>query len=1012
MSNSNDQVEFIEIESIEEVGREEVYDITVEENHNFFSEGMLVHNCLGGIFAGDYWANKDLGEQEVKSAMSETAERLKSIFGDRFYAEVQWNAIPEQHELNKHVIDIAEKHDLELVSNADAHYYHPDKWQARELYKQLGWLGKKSPETMRDKVPDKKEDLECELYPKNGDQMFEEYKKTSEEMGIDYDDELIKQSIERTHHIAHDRIEDFYPDDTVKLPDFANPEGDQTPAEKLRELAVDGLQSRKGGTLEWSKEYLERLDRELDVISDRGFSKYFLTCKKIVDEGKKYMLFGPSRGSGGGSLVSYLVGITEIDPIEHDLLFSRFLRKDADGYPDIDLDVSDRDYLREKLIEKWGESSVAAVSNFNTLKLRSLVKDISKYLGIPFKEVNNVTSNMMDEATPKAKKANNIEPADFYTPTYEEVKKYSPSLQKFLKNHPKIETYINDLYGQVRNVSKHAGGLIITENLDEKMPLITSKGTRQTPWSEGSKRRDLEPLGFIKYDLLGLKTLRVFESCIEKILKSQGKDPCFENTKDFYYEKLHPDKLDFNNQDVYENVYHEGNWVGNFQFTQEGAQNLCERVKPRNLTELAAVTSIFRPGPLNAGVDEDYLEAKNNPEHITYEHPKMKEVTEDTYGFLIFQEQIAQAAHKLGKNISLDEGNLLRKIITKKGLPPEKKKKKEDLHDRFIDGCIEDGLDRAEARSLWEKFEYFSGYGFNKSHAIGYMIVSYQCAWLFHNYPAEWTAAFLDNEPEKKKEKAISIAKEVGYEIGMPNVNESSDKWEVSNNGDKLLQPLTDIKGLGEAGYSQILEHRPFDKIEDLILEDEIDYRPLNKRVVGRMIRVTACDDLMDDRFENRKHLWLSAAKDKPSSENMLEKNIKEYSGEEEFGRNEYIETITDLTGVYPLGKVLTQDVLQQLKGHSVPPLGMMHPNPQKGAKNLCWFIIKDKEMRETNNRGRKYWVIRVTDTTNETNSIKIWNASYSDPVNKHHPYMANLDYDPNWGYSMKGLAGNARMLG
>lgn len=981
------------------------YDMLEEYNEGIISTS----SCLGGIFAGDYWDHRDEGDQAVRQAMSQTAERMKDIFGDRFYAEVQWNAIQEQHELNKFVIETAEKHDLELVSNADAHYYSPDKWQARELYKQLGWLGKDSPETMRDNVPDTKDELSCELYPKNGDQMFADYKRYSEEMGFKYDDELIKESIEKTYHIAHNRIEDFYPENSVKLPDFANPDDGITPAEKLRELAEDGLVDRKGGAIEWSKEYLQRLDTELEVIEERGFSKYFLTCKKIVDEGKKHMLFGPSRGSAGGSLVSYLLGITEVDPIEHGLLFSRFLRKDAEGYPDIDLDVSDRDELRERLIDKWGEDSVAAVSNFNTLKLRSLIKDISKYLGIPFKEVNDVTSNMMDEATPKAKKANDIK-AGFYTPTYEEVKKFSPSLQNFLKKYPEIEEYVDDLYGQVRNVSKHAGGLIITENLDQKMPLINSKGTTQTPWSEGARRRDLEPLGFIKYDLLGLKTLRVFESCIEKILKREGKQPIFENVKEFFHDKLHPDELDFNDQEIYENVFHDGKWVGIFQFTQEGAQNLCQRVKPRSLTELAAVTSIFRPGPLNAGVDEDYLKAKNNPDEITYEHEKMKEITEDTYGFLLFQEQIAQAAHKLGNNISLDEGNLLRKIITKKGLPEDKKKKKESLHSRFIEGCVEKGLSEKEARDLWNKFEYFSGYGFNKSHAIGYMIVAYQCAWLLTKYPAQWTAAFLDNEPEKKKEKAISIAKEAGYDIGLPNINESSDKWEVAKDGDKLLQPLTDIKGLGDAGFSQIMEHRPFNSIEELIFKEEIDYRPLNKRVIGRLIRTTACDDLMDDRFQNRKHMWLAVASDKPSSEKKLKENIETYSTSQGFTDIEFIDTITDLTGVYPLHSVISNKARKRLNELAVPPMGMMDPNPMDGAENLCWFIIKDKKLRKARN-GNKYWVITVTDTTNETNHIKIWNASENDPIVRHQAYMANLDYDPNWGFSMGGLAGNIKMI-
>ena len=244
--------------------------------------------------------------------------------------------------------------------------------------------------------------------------------------------------------------------------------------------------------------------------------------KSISDVANTMMLSGPGRGSAAGSLVAYALGITQVDPIKYGLLFSRFLRSDATDYPDIDYDVSDSMLLKDKLIEMWGEDTVAPISNWNTLQLRSLVKDISKHYNIPFTEVNNVTHVMMAEATPEAKRKHGIK-AGVYTPTFEEVMEYSDSLSRFLQKYPQVKSHILGLVGQRRSCSRHAGGVVIAENLDASMPLINSKGVRQTPWSEGQNVRHLEPMGFIKFDLLGLSTLKMMEGCIEHILQRHFK---------------------------------------------------------------------------------------------------------------------------------------------------------------------------------------------------------------------------------------------------------------------------------------------------------------------------------------------------------------------------------------------------------------------------------------------------------------------------------------------------------
>ena len=289
-----------------------------------YNEGIIAASaCLGGVYAGNYWENREEGPEAVLSAMRETTKRMVDIFGDRWYAEIQWNNIKEQHELNQYVIQVAQELGVRLITTADSHYPNPTAWKDRELYKRLGWLGKGKPSWADEEsqLPEGVEEIGYELYPKNGDQIWESYKQYSDSMGFSYDDDTIMESIEETHRIAFDRIESFLPDNTVRLPEFVVPAG-FTATQALVNYALEGLKDRG---LHENKEYVDRLKHELNVIDERGFSKYFLTMKSIVDVATGMMLTGPGRGSAAGSLVAYVLGITQVDPIKYDLLFSRFL---------------------------------------------------------------------------------------------------------------------------------------------------------------------------------------------------------------------------------------------------------------------------------------------------------------------------------------------------------------------------------------------------------------------------------------------------------------------------------------------------------------------------------------------------------------------------------------------------------------------------------------------------------------------------------------------------------------
>ncbi len=974
-------------------------DYAMLKKHN---KGVIAASaCLGGVYAGDYWQNRDAGEDAIADAMRHTTQKMQSIFGDRWYGELQWNNVPEQHELNQFIIQMHYEFGVQLISTADSHYYSPEAWKDRELYKRLGFLGKR-PEWMSEDLPVDVEEVGYELYPKNGDQMWESYKKYSDMCGAEYDDDLILNSIKETHNIAFNRIESFFPDNTVRLPDFVVPEG-QTPGQALALLCISG--AREKGFHNKS-EYVSRLKREVAVIEDRGFSKYFLTMKAIADKATLMQLTGAGRGSAAGSLVAYTLGITQVDPIRHGLQFERFLTKGGSGYPDIDYDVSDPMVLKEQLIEEWGDNTVVPITNWNTLQLRSLIKDISKFYGIEFTEVNAVTNKMVHEATPLAKKAHGIT-AGVYNPTFEELMEYSESLQKFLNKYPDVKTHVNALYGQTRSASRHAGGVVVGENLNEWMPLINSGGVRQTPWSEGMNVRHLEPMGFIKFDILGLASLRMIEGAIGHVLKRYHdiEQPTFSDVKKFYEDNLHPEKLDLDDKQVWRNIFHAGKWAGIFQFTEGGAQSFCKQAQPDNITDLAAITSIYRPGPLSAGVDKAYVGAKQNPDDVDYLNYQVREVTEETYGFLIFQEQIALLAHKLGKNLSLDEGNKLRKLLTKKGTG-EVEKEKDKIWCKFKDGCIEKGMKSYEAKQLWDKFEYFSGYGFNKSHAVSYCVLSFQCAWLLNYYPECWMAAFLDKEPDSRKEKAINIAKSYGFEIEPLNVNTSGVVWEISDDGKTLIQPLSSIKGLGDSAIKQIIENRPFNTIEEFLFNESITYSKLNKKSVDALCRSQALNCLMDDRFTGLKHFWSSVAVDRPRKEKNLLENIDNYRDEGDFTEEEKIQYLVDLIGVFPISLVMNETLQSKIDSLMIPPISEFDAELQ-----VCWFIPREVIVKKTRN-GKDFYIVRVVDSNSETNTIKCWGVKPDkDFIFVNRPYMARLDWDPQWGFSTRSVRKMFKLL-
>jgi DNA polymerase-3 subunit alpha len=498
------------------------------------------------------------------------------------------------------------------------------------------------------------------------------------------------------------------------------------------------------------------------------------------------------------------------------------------------------------------------------------------------------------------------------------------------------------------------------------------------------------------------------EGAISHILRRHHgiKEPSFDDIKKWYDENLEPNVLDLNDQKVYKNVFHRGKWAGVFQFTEKGAQGFCKKAKPESIIDISAITSIYRPGPLSAKVHNHYVKAKRNPMSVKYLHPLVKEVTEETYGFLIFQEQIALLAHKLGKDLSLDEGNMLRKLLTKKGTGKGNEKKMA-IHKKFIEGCVEKGIKETDAQTLWQTFEYFSGYGFNKSHAVSYSILSYQCAYLLTYYPVEWMAAYLDKEPEGRKERAINIVQSLGYRVERPHINESGQVWEIGSDNKSLIQPLTSIKGLGDKAVEQILQHRPFNNVEELLFNEDIVYSKLNKKALDVMARCGAMNCLMDERFTGMKHFWSAVAVDRPKKEKDLIDNIELYKPEGDFSDMEKIEYLTGLTGIFPFSLVLKNDVYDSIKKNKIPALGEYDK-----AIGVAWFIPREVIEKKTKT-GKPYYIVKTIDDTNNQFAIKCWGVNPAmDRVAINRPYLAKLDYNETWGFSSRSISRNWRMIG
>lgn len=1013
-------IDVLEVEDLDYT--EDVYDITVEDNHNFFANGVVVHNCLGGIYSGTILRGEAYGKtsEQIIGALKNLTDRFTDAVGqENFFLELQFNKLPKQHTVNKYLIQLARKTGVKLITTCDSHYPDPSKWQARELYKKLGWMGSKLDQGALPKF----EDLKCELYPKNASQMWDEYKASySEYEFYQGTEEEVRDAIERTHDIAWQHCEDAWVDTKPKLPKVDTPE--KSAFRQLTELVMDALK-REG--LDDKPEYVERAKYELGDIKFLKCASYFITMYRVFNLAKEKTLLGAGRGSGAGSLVNYLLGITQIDPIPYGLLWSRFLGRHRVSFPDIDTDAGDRDVLIDAARELFGDDAVIPVSNFNTLKLKSLIKDISKIYGVPFEEVNEMTGPLQDEVMPLAR--DDDQEKSVFVLKHEDCMKYSPKYKAFMEKYPAVAAHVETLFMQNRSIGRHAGGVLLADpdDLAANMPIIGVRGELQTPWTEGMNFRNLEDNGFLKFDFLGLTLLKDVENCIGRILMKQG-NPCptFLDIKAFFDKNLNCRYVKQDDPAVWKHVYQDGAFVSVFQMTAEGARKFCRAVKPTKIEDLTAITAIYRPGPLKANVHNLFVEARKK-DHIDYPHPIIEQVLGPTKNFVVYQEQFMLLAEKLG-GFSPGEADQLRKTLVKKSLDTLDKKssEKEIAKKKFIEGAERlHGVKPEVTEPLWQTIDNMSVYCFNKSHSLAYAIDSYYAAWLHTHYEKEWLATALQSASSNPKElsKTISEIKALGFKFSKHDINYSGKQWDYSEEAGAFVPPLGSVKGIGNAAVEEILVNRPYKDLKTMLYDDAGDWRhsKVNKTVLTALCQIEGLESLEDfqyGRIENHKQLLLALTDDKNYetlrkglyglTASQLKKKAKagepvipivdflleELQGTEDWTRDEKITLCYDLTSTIDADLLFPLDIMEKVLSKDVPRL---HDIPV-GSEGIGWFCMQSAEMKKTKN-GKIFYRCKAIDDDFRTAWIRVWGTPQEE-IKPYTLWVGKAQHDPQWGFS------------
>ncbi|WP_454190348.1 DNA polymerase III subunit alpha [Paenibacillus sp. Marseille-Q7038] len=779
-----------------------------------YNEGII---CLSACLGGEIPQHILMGRIDEAR---EAALRYKTIFGDRFYLELQDHGLAEQKRVNPELIRLSKELDIPLVATNDAHYLSEEDAEVQDVLICIG-TGKTVDDEDRLRIPS------SQLYLKSSEQMKSLFPH-------------VPEAIENTVRIA-DRTDLKLEFGNYILPAYRPiPEG-LTPGEYLKLLCEEGLRSRYEDTSRWSsdegkKELFDRLYYELGVIEEMGFSDYFLIVWDFIAYAhQEGIATGPGRGSSAGSLVAYVLRITNVDPIKYRLLFERFLNPERITMPDIDIDFSDerRDEVIDYVSRKYGREHVAQIITFGTLAARAAVRDVGRVLSIPYAEVDKAAKLIPGQI------GMNITKALELTPELKALYETKPKTRELLDMAKKVE-------GMPRHASTHAAGVVISRDpLTDVVPLQEgSEGAALTQYS----MENLESIGLLKMDFLGLRTLSIIERCLRWVSEQEGKVPDFRYISD-------------DDPKTYE-MLGSGDTTGIFQLESAGIRRVLKDLKPSVFEDIISVLALYRPGPME--FIPKYIQGKHGLIEVEYPHQDLIPILEDTYGIIVYQEQIMQIASSMA-GFSLGEADLLRRAVSKK------KREVLDLErEHFVKGSAAQGYSKEEADQVYDMIVRFANYGFPRAHAAAYGILAFQTAYLKAHYPAPFMASMLTAVMgnHRKVAEYVVECRRMGIPILPPDVNESGilftpvvegnehslgdDTAKEENTQGRIRFGLAAIKNVGTQAMESILAVRskdgPFESLLDFCRR--VDLRVCNKRVIESLIQAGAFDQLPGHRAQ------------------------------------------------------------------------------------------------------------------------------------------------------------------
>ena len=767
-----------------------------------YSEGLI---CLSGCVSGEFSRALLTGDGAAAEAQLEDATRIAEwyhrVFGDRYYIEIQDNGLQIQRRAREAAVEVARRMGLPVVATSDAHYVNQEDAEAQDVLLCIN-TGKFRTDTNRMRM--------------EGDQFF---LRSPEQMYAAMSGD--EDAVARSQEIA-DSVDIDLELGKRHFPTFTPPEAESS-EDFLRRLCIEGLTERyagrgdrvEGGKL--SAEVMARLDRELSVINKLGFCDYFLIVWDFVRFAVERGIPCTARGSGVGSLVCYALKLSHVCPLQYDLLFERFLDENRLEAPDIDIDFCKerRGEVIQYVKDKYGEANVAQIGTFGTLAARAAIRDVGRTLGMPIPRVDQVVAMVPEQLGITITGA--LEQSDELRNVYET----DGEVRELIDLARKIE-------GLARNVGTHAAAVVIAEKaVEEYVPLQHVKGKSEviTQWAMG----DVERAGLLKMDFLGLRNLTILARSIELVEESSG-------------ERINPYAFPLDDKETFA-LLCRGETKGIFQLESGGIRDLLQRMKPDSFLDIVATNALYRPGPLEGGMVDDYIEVKHGRQEAAYPHPVMEEVLEETHGVMVYQEQVMRILNRLG-GIQLSSAYTCIKAISKKKLPIIAK-----FREEFVEGCQQKGLDKKKAVELFEMIEKFAGYGFNKSHSTAYALIAYMTAYLKAHHPVEFMAALLSCDIPgrnfKNKDSLVEHLEDcrrMGVEVDPPDVNASAPDFTVLEG--RIRFGLTAIKGCGQGAAEAIGRARqtggPFRSIFDFC--DRVDPQACNRSTIESLIKSGALD--------------------------------------------------------------------------------------------------------------------------------------------------------------------------